>query len=218
MVLDRIKSDLYFVKLNLFFNKGLKEGKIVPFDDAFYDQMSNVIIATIPVKLHIKYLRPKFGEGMCYDRSLYMFFCFDNALLVRGDNKDLELKYGKDYAGHGWIEIGDYVYDPSLMMRFDRDWYYRMYEPTNVKKHTKDEYIAANKSFYEEIMGTTIDDFMPGGKKRYELLMMMPLLLENARLSQDDHLLQELNAYLKRIEYDAKEIRDTFYSDVIQGR
>ena len=126
-MLDSLKKKLYFSKLKLLYSKGVAEGKIVPFDEDFYRSMSNTYFASIPVSMHIKYLRPKTGPGKCYDRSLYMFFCFDDALLVRGDKLNLELLYGKDNAGHGWIEIGDYVYDPTMLMRFDKDLYYKMF-------------------------------------------------------------------------------------------
>ena len=96
-----------------------------------------------------------------------MFFCFDDAILVRGDDKDLDLKYGKDDAGHGWIEMDNYVYDPLLMMRFDKDLYYEIYRPTNVSKYTKDEYCSIKKcqEHCNDIKNTTIDDFKPFGKK-----------------------------------------------------
>ena len=86
--------------------------------------MSDTIIACLPVSLYIKHSKHLFPIGTCYDRSLYMFLALDDALLVRGNNKDLEYNYGKGHGGHGWIERGNYVYDPSLMLKFDRDTYY----------------------------------------------------------------------------------------------
>lgn len=61
--------------------------------------------------------------------SLYMFFCLDNAILVRGDIKSLELQSGPYDAFHGWIELDNYVYDPTALMRFDKDLYYQIYQP-----------------------------------------------------------------------------------------
>lgn len=155
--------------MQLLSDKGIAEGKIVPFDDGFYNKMSNTFFNCIPISMHIKYLKPIIGPGKCYDRSLFMFFCFDDALLVRGDNKDLELQFGKENAGHGWIEIDDYVYDPSLMMRFDRDLYYKIYSPTNVHKSTKDDYKKVNGSYYDDVKNTTVADFQFGGSKRTDL-------------------------------------------------
>lgn len=205
-MLDSLKKKLYFSKLKLLYSKGIAEGKIVPFDEDFYRSMSNTYFASIPVSMHIKYLRPKTGPGKCYDRSLYMFFCFDDALLVRGDKLNLELMYGKGNAGHGWIEIGDFVYDPTLLMRFDRELYYQMFNPTNVSKSTKDDYVSVNEDFYNDIRSTTISDFQPGGSKRLELCTTIPLVQGIADISSDDSLKKELAEYLSLIKYDGEAI------------
>lgn len=97
---DNIKKGLYFSKMQLLLKKGVEDGNILPFDEEFYEKMSNTYISCLPVSIHMKYLKPIVGPGKCYDRSLYMFFCFKDAVLVRGDNKDLELRYGKENAGH----------------------------------------------------------------------------------------------------------------------
>lgn len=205
-MLDNLKKKLYFSKLKLLYSKGIADGKIVPFDEDFYRCMSNTYFASIPVSMHIKYLRPKTGPGKCYDRSLYMFFCFDDALLVRGDKLNLELMYGKDNAGHGWIEIGDYVYDPTMLMRFDRELYYKMFSPTNVSKVTKDDYVSVNGDFYNDIISTTISDFQPGGNKRLELCTTIPLVQGIADMSSDENLKKELDEYLSLIKYDGEAI------------
>ncbi len=208
---DGLKKKLYFSKLQLLYSKGISEGKIVPFDESFYRSMSNTYFASIPVSMHIKYLRPKTGPGKCYDRSLYMFFCFDDALLVRGDKLNLELLYGKDNAGHGWIEIGDYVYDPTMLMRFDKDLYYKMFSPTNVSKATKEEYVSVNGSFYDDIRSTTVSDFQPGGSKRLELCTTIPLVQGIADMSSDESFKKELDEYLSLIKYDGEAI----YRDLV---
>lgn len=203
---DKLKSNLYFSKMKLLIGKGLAEGKIVPFDDEFYKKMSNTYFGCIPISMHIKYLMPQDGLGKCYDRSLYMFFCFDDALLVRAKNKDLELRYGKDYAGHGWIEIGDYVYDPSIMARFDKDLYYEIYSPTDVNKTNKEDYIKINGNYYDEVRNTKIEDFQIGGSKRTDLCVSIPLVMGIAENSNDENFKTELNEYLKLVQYDGKQI------------
>lgn len=210
-MLDSLRKKLYFSKLKLLYSKGIAEGKIVPFDEDFYRRMSNTYFASIPVSMHIKYLIPKTGPGKCYDRSLYMFFCFDDALLVRGDKLNLELMYGKGNAGHGWIEIGDYVYDPTMLMRFDRELYYQMFNPTNVSKATKDDYVSVNEDYYNDIRNTTISDFQPGGSKRLELCTIIPLVQGIADISSDDSFKKELADYLSLIKYDGEAI----YRDLV---
>lgn len=209
---DNLKKGLYFSKMQLLFSKGIQEGKIVPFDDEFYEKMSHTFFNCIPISMHIKYLRPTIGPGKCYDRSLFMFFCFDDALLVRGDNKDLELRFGKENAGHGWIEIGDYVYDPSLLLRFDKDEYYKIFIPTNVSKTTKEEYQQVNGSYYDDVRNTSVSDFQLGGSKRTDLCVTIPLIRGIAECSTDATFKKELREYLELIQYDEQQVYEELVS------
>ena len=209
---DNIKKEIYFKKMDLLFHKGLFEEKIVPFDDKFYEGMSHTYFGCIPVSMHIKYLKPLDSPGKCKERSLFMFFCFDDALLVRANIKDLELRFGKEYAGHGWIEIGDYVYDPSLTLRFDKDLYYKIYNPSNVYKYTKKEYREINKKYYDMIKNTTISDFQPGGSKRTDLCTVSPLIRQIAEYSCDENFKKDLDEYLSLIQYDEKQVYEELVS------
>ena len=185
----------------------------MPFDEEFYKKMSKKYIACIPISIRIKYLKPILPP---IDRSLYMFICFDDALLVRADVKDLELAYGKNDAIHGWIEIGNYVYDPSLTLRFDKDLYYKIYSPTNIRKETKEDYKKVNSSFYDEVRSTTIEDFQPGGRKRTDLCLTIPFIKEIAELSNNDDFKKEVNEYLELIQYDEKQIQDELETELLK--
>lgn len=207
---DDIKKTLYFKKTELLLSKGIKDNKIIPFDNEFYEELSHTIIAGLPASMHIKYLKPILPPGKCYDRSLFMFLSIKNSILVRANTKDLELKYGKENSGHGWIEKDKYVYDPSLMMRFDKDLYYEIYKPTNIEKCNKEEYcsIGDNLEFYNDIKYTTVEDYKPNGKKRIELLMSIPLTIAIAQNSNNQEFINELNEYLETIDYDEEEINN----------
>lgn len=203
---ETLKKEIYLNKLQVLTTKGIKEGKIVPFDDEFYNKMSHVYFNCIPISMHIKYLRPTMGPGKCYDRSLYMFFCFDDSLLVRGDIKVLEVKYGKKQAGHGWIEIGDYVYDPTTLMRYEKEYYYQLYKISNVQKTSKEEYNKINNNYYDEVRSVSISDFQPNGKKRMDLLVTIPLIKEISALSGNEQFKNEVEKYLEEIQYDSQKI------------
>lgn len=207
---DNIKKKLYFTKADALLNEGIKKGKIVPFDDDFYKQLKKTIIYGLPVSMYIKYLKPILPPGKCYDRSLYMFLCFDDAVLVRADIKDLELKYGKEDAGHGWMELGNYVYDPTMLMRFDKDLYYKIHQPTNIDKSTKEEFCSHEeaKKFYEDIRNTTIEDLKPYGRKRIDLSSVIPLIYGVAQGSNNSEFLSDLDEFLSLIEYDEEEINN----------
>lgn len=103
--------------------------------------MSTTIISCLPVSLYIKYSHLLFPLGTCYDRSLYMFLALDDAILVRGNTFHLEYLHGKESAGHGWIEIGNYVYDSAHMLKYDKDFYYVLYGVSDVLKINKEDYL-----------------------------------------------------------------------------
>ena len=189
-MLSNLKRNLYFARLNLLYDKGLKDGSITFFDEEFYEKMGSTYFNTIPVSIHIKYLKPLLRPGKCYDRSLFMFFCFDDALLVRADKKSLEYQYGKSDAGHGWIEIGDYVYDPSLMLKFD-----------------KSTYLKEHKEFVDKHVSHSLDDFKPGGERRLELGVLIIQLRELSNLIDDEEFNREFEEYLDAIEYDEAQIQ-----------
>ena len=199
---NKLKNELILYKMDLLFKKGIHDGNIIPFDNDFYKKLNNTYIDGLPVSIHIKYLRPTISPGKCYDRSLYMFFCFDNAILVRGNNKDLELRYGTKCAGHGWIEIDNYVYDPSYMMKFDKDLYYKIFEPTKIKK------------WYDYIKKTSIEDFKPHGNKRLKLTTIIPLIISISKISNNQEFIDDLNNYLSLIEYDNKEVVDELFEAI----
>ena len=167
--IDKLKKKLYLKRLEILFNKAVNEGKITEFDKEIYDLMDGTIIACLPVSFYIKYSKYLFPEGTCYDRSLYMFLALDDAVLVRGNNKDLEVRFGKGHEGHGWIEMGNYVYDPSLMLRFDKETYYKIYGCTDVKKIDKETYVREHKEFIDDNVSTDYNDYRPGGKRRLDL-------------------------------------------------
>ena len=205
---DSLKKKLFFTRLNILFNKGLKEGKITRFDEEIFDKMSNTIIACLPVSLYIKYSNHLFAQGTCYDRSLYMFLALEDALLVRGNNKDLEYNYGKGHEGHGWIEIGDFVYDPSLMLKFDKDTYYSLYGCSNVIKTDKKTYLSEHKEFVDFHVSHDFDEFRPGGKRRLDLGILIIQIRALSQMLGDEKFTKDFNDYLTLIEYDEKQISE----------
>ena len=206
--IDQFKKKLYLKRLEILFNKAVNEGKITEFDQEIYDLMDGTVIACLPVSLYIKYSKYLFPEGTCYDRSLYMFLALDNAVLVRGNNKDLEVNYGKGHGGHGWVEVGNYVYDSSLMLKFDKDTYYKIYGCSDVKKIDKATYVREHKEFIDDNVSTDYGDFKPGGAKRLQLGILIMQVKALSTFIGDDEFTRELNEYLSFIEYDENQIQE----------
>lgn len=214
--LYNFKKNLYFIKFYVLFKKALKEGKITKFDDEIFKRMEGIIITCLPVSLFIKYSNHLFASGTCYDRSLYMLLALDNALYVTGDNKDLEYNYGKGNENHAWIEIGDYVYDPSLMLKFDKNTYYSLYKCSNVNKMDKQTYLLKHKDFVEKNVHSSYDEFKPKGKKRLELGIFIGQILSLAKSLNDKQFIQDLENYLTLVEYDENQIFEE-QQEVIQS-
>ena len=206
-MLEDLKKKLFFTKFEILWKKAVREGKITNFEDEIYDEMSDTIIACLPVSLYIKHSKHLFPIGTCYDRSLYMFLALDDALLVRGKNKDLEYNYGKGHEGHGWIERGNYVYDPSLMLKFDRDTYYELYGSSDISRCDKETYLREHKDFVDQHVSHSLDDFKPGGDRRLELGILIIQLRTLSNMIDDEEFSKELEEYLDAIEYDEGQIQ-----------
>ena len=148
-----------------------------------------------------------FPIGTCYDRSLYMFLALDDAILCRGNNKDLEYNYGNGHGGHGWVEVGDYVYDPSIMLKFDKETYYKLYGTTGITRIDKESYLKEHQDFVDMVVSTDFNEFRPGGKRRLELGVLVIQVLALAQMIDDEEYKKDLQAYLELIEYDADQIQ-----------
>ena len=137
-----------------------------------------------------------------------MFLALDDALLVRGNNKDLEYNYGKGHEGHGWVEIGDFVYDPSLMLKFDKDTYYSLYGCSNISKTDKNTYLSEHKEFVDFHVSHDFDEFRPGGKRRLDLGILIIQIKALSQMLGDEQFTKDFNDYLAFIEYDEKQINE----------
>ncbi|MBQ7137015.1 MAG: hypothetical protein IJO43_03475 [Bacilli bacterium] len=203
-----LKKKLYFMRLDILFNKAMKEGKITGFDEEIYERMGDTIIACLPVHFYIKYSEYLFDEGTCYDRSLYMFLALDDALFVTGDNKDLEYNYGKGHEEHAWVEIGDFVYDPSLMLKFDKDTYYSLYGCSNVTKTDKQTYLLQNGSSIDKYVSHGFDEFKPNGERRLELGVFVKQIRALSQMVDNEQFSRDFNNYLASVEYDEEQIAE----------
>ena len=216
MFLKDLKNKIILERMELLIKHGINEGTIVPFDKELYDVLNKTLIFDIPVDIYIKYLKPTLPPGKCYDRSLYMFLSFEDAVLVRGDVKNLIIKYGEEEAGHGWMERDGYVYDPTFMLIFKQEDYYRIFQPTNIQKSNMEEY-RSNKAcneFYNKIRQTTRESLRINGPERYELIVTIPLVQNIANMTGKKEFIDELNKYLDEINYNyeaiTNQINDNF--------
>ncbi len=204
---EELRKKLYWMQFKVLGAKATQEGKITQFDDEIYEKMDGSIIACFPVSFYIKHSKHMFPEGTCYDRSLYMFLALDDAILVRGNNLDLEYRFGKGHGGHGWVEVGDYVYDPSTMLKYDKDVFYKLYGTSNVTKTDKETYMREHSEFTDVVLSTDFNEFRPGGARRMELGILVRQVQARAPYIDDTEFNKDLEEYLALIEYDADQIQ-----------
>ena len=199
---SKIKKYLYEKKLDLLYSEGIVNKEILPFEEELFERLNNVFINGIPITLFLKYDRPLpyIQPGQCYDRSLLLTMGMDEAILVRGNNTDLALRYGEEGAGHGWVEKDGWVYDTSLMKKIKKERYYEMYLPYNVHYYKPNEYQCSPD--YQEIFSTTIEDLKNKGRKRFFLVATIPIFQELAKKSGNIEFQTLLANHLKRINYD----------------
>lgn len=207
--MGELKNAMYYLKRKSILEKAYKKGFIKPFDEDLYKRLNKFYAAGLPLDLYLKYYQPTDAEyGDCYARSLYLLAGFENAMLVRGSRKDMEMKYGKDNGGHGWVEYKDWVYDPTSLMMYNKDLYYKVFGVNKVSYHSKEKY--ENNSIYQDIINSSIDDYKKDGKKRTDLIMVIPFMQKNIELRDNsEELKEELDKYLKEIGYDYGCIVDT---------
>ena len=206
--MNSLSSKLFLAKSKLLFTKAVSSGKINEFEEEIFDKMKGTIIAGLPVSIRIKYSKYLFRNGTCYDRSLYMFLGLDDAVLVRGRTKHLEAQYGIGHEGHGWVEIGDYVYDPSLMLKFDKETYYKIYGCYDITKIDKNTYLKEHKEFIDDNVSNDYNEFKIGGRKRLQYGFLLSQVRCLSGFIGDENFIKELEDYLKEIEYDEKQIEE----------
>ena len=205
-----LRKKLYQERLHLLFQEGKANGEILPFEDELFERLNHVYLNGIPITFHLKYIRPipHLQPGQCYDRSLWITMGMDDAVLVRGDNKDLEFAYGKENAGHGWVEKDGWVYDTSLLLKIKKERYYQMYLPSHVHYYSYEEY--SNREWYQDIISTTLDDLKADGFKRFWLSVTIPPIEDIASKSHNSEFQDLLKQHLESIHYDYDEISSSF--------
>lgn len=213
------KFEKFIKKKENILNKCIENGKITEFDIEFMDNLDNYVFNGIPISFHIKYFNPIDIDvtlnGKCFDRALLLFIANSDAEYVTADIKELELHFGKDYARHAWIELNGYVYDPTSLLRYEKDIWYKLQEPTNIKKHIKDDYGSETLIWYENVRNKKKEDYMPDGKFYHELGMTIPLYQSIAEKLDNPELNYKLNRYLNEIHYNEEEY-DKYINDEFQ--
>lgn len=203
---EKIKKRLSDNKVKVCLNYGFSNGLIKPFEPELYKRLDNVIFAGIPASIQIKYLKPMLPPGKCFERSYLITMGFDNCLLVCGDRKDMELVYGKDAAWHYWVEKDGWVYDPTMLLKIDKNIYYKAFGVTVNTTQTKEELMQDNN--YRKAASGEFDKFI--------LLSAIPLIEGIAKLKGDVNFINEVEDYKQRIGYNQEELSEALNNKIYE--
>lgn len=198
---EKLKKQLMNIRINCLINKGLKEGKITHFSEDIFNKMNNTIIGCLPASFYVKYYNYLFTQNNCFDKSLCMFLSLDDALLVSGSKHKIKDLYGKSGNGYDWVEVGNYVYDPFLMLKFEKETYYLIYECENISRVDKKTYLLQYKDFADKYVTNDYDEFKPNGKRRLDLITLIFQIKISTQSYSDKEFIKELKKYLSLVEY-----------------
>ena len=171
---------------------GVENGLVQPYEDELIKRLRTVYYGGVPAAILL--FVDKLCNGYCYDRSMLITMGMDDFLLVNGDIKSLELKYGKESANHSWAESNGWVYDTSLGFKIEKNLYYKMEQPKINKINTKES--CYDYFEYKEIINSNIEH------DKYVLPMIIPIIERVVpECLFSEYLKNELELFKERINY-----------------
>lgn len=221
---DKIKWKLFELKRNIYITQGLLHNKIRYYDDELIDNLSNIYYGGIPASVSL--LLPELSNGKCYDRALLLTTGFNSGDLfqiVRGNAASIALnpmyvdrkKNNKYYADHCVVERvekdGTWVYDTSMCVKIERDYYYKM-QQFDVR-HISSKYETQNYYEYQTILNADLE------KDKYAALLILPLveeILNNTQSLYKDKVIKIINEFKEKIQYN--ELYNQMIEDIKQKR
>ena len=192
------KERLSLKKMDYQIKNAVKKGNIKPFDEEIYDKLRNVYHGSMPANVYLKYFKPFFSEGQCYERSFIISSIFENAKMVQGYRLDYIIHYGEN-SFHWWVEADGWCYDPTSLCMYKKEEYYKIFKPIISYEMDKDE--IENSYYYKNMINTYPKEFL-----FIENLIQFEARADlEYKLTGDDGLLKELEMFYEKIHYkDAK--------------
>jgi len=161
---------------NYEYNKAFDCSKFRHFDDEFLSQFDGMYYNGYPIWYYLEYM----SMGKCYDASAILALAIgESSNVARGELSNLNSIYGEKF-GHGWVEVGNTVYDTTWKIIADKKTYYRVY---GVKKTE----VTPSKDFFERCK--EISDWNIRTKEYYEnnyVPMMYPSVIQGYNLAEQE--------------------------------
>jgi len=185
---------------------GFRHNKIFPYPDELFDRLRPYNFGGFPASIAL--FNNEMCNGHCYDRAMLMQLPFEDAVVVHADIESLRITYGKEEAGHAFVETKDFgggktwVIDTSIGLIFDKDYYYKMEKPTIKCVRTKEQCMQ-NPEIVEGLAINFDND-------KFTLPITMPLIEQKIKNSNHigtvlyrDKILKEIELFKDAIGYDS---------------
>lgn len=209
---EKIKWELFKIKREIMFHYGIKHNKIFAYDEEMLSKLRDYYFGALP--LSVLFLFQTTVDGFCYYRAPFVVYAFlDNDFYyVSGDADSIKLNpeyidqhkqgiLGELYGEHAVIvrkidEDLELVYDVSLGLIFEKEFYYKM---DNFKpRFTRNKEETIERANLECSDGSNFD------QNKYDLPLILPLF-ENAQVVQEfytDALANEIKLLKEKSDYD----------------
>lgn len=127
-----MKNKYIKLKKELLIEIGIKQNKILYFEDEVYKELEKYSYNNKPLSKIIKDEVPKEAPGHCFERSQLLSFAFKNPILSR-----CEVDFNNGRSMHCFIENDGFIYDPTKLVKIEKSLYYKMYNPKILKQYDK---------------------------------------------------------------------------------
>lgn len=200
--MNKLIKKLTLIREAFMLDNGIKVGLVKPINEEMYNRLKNYFFAGLPLNIQVKYVRPNISGGKCDIRARFLMFAFDEAILVKGNHGVIQTLSENEDGEHWWVEDETSVYDPTSLLAYDKDFYYRLNHVKNVEKFRREELLE--DPYIKRINDSSLEDLLPQGKSRFDLLESIPLL-EYPFCSNPD-LAKYLEEFKHLVSYDYGEI------------
>jgi len=189
-----IRRTLYTNRLRLLLADGIEKKLILPFEKEVFDSLDELIYDGVPVGIYMTHIQPNPKQWINKrdERSVMLSLAFKDCHLMQGYCKCPE----EDHFFHCWVENDGWVYDPTYMMKFKKELYYKVFKPNIVE-------IQSRKELEEEIY---YQECLSGNIHPTAVLCAMILLEGTAEKDNNQDLKNEMKLFKEKINYDADRI------------
>ena len=226
---EKLRWTLYQRRRKVLYLYGLSNGLIKLYDDDLIERLRHIYYGGIPASILLLY--KKYCNGRCYDSALLLslgFQDYDYEMLTAEIDgikfnphiiDKMRKSYGslpEHYAAHRILKVQEkdgreWIYDTSLSLVFEKNFYFKLDHPTIIKTSTKQETIDYIE--YQEILHA---DF---ARDKVALPLILPQLepgIQSYTGLYAERLKSDLARFKEEIDYEgicsslAKEVDDYY--------